>query len=391
MYQQRGIAFLVHHLAVLDHFRPVLNQLNPDEFVLLVEDRPCSLYGNQLAALNASGQTTWNALPLSKALSSKTRWKVGVSNHGYLKGLMAQICQIPVRFMYGVYDKQGWNYGPINSEFDVALTHGPFDSERLRGRFGLETITMGYPKYSEVRKQRIELTDYIRAYLDLKPDEKLVIWAPTLHKESSINSFSEEFSELRYPFKAFVKIHPMTARQFPQQLHKLANYGCQVWDDATFTITELLACADLSLHDAGGTGLAAVFVEGNPLFLSASARLEREIPVDSPESIIVNQLGVIQVGELVKAVRHELSRGQPNHTKITTLNALKARFFAELNGADALIAADALRHLEERGRLSRVIKASQCAKTLRQQRHSAKVTMPYFGYWGVDSSDSSRS
>lgn len=373
MFQNQGIAFLVHHLAVLEHYRPVLSQLDPDTFVLLVENRPESLYGDQLVSLKVSEVNNWNTLPLSEAISSQMRWKVGVSNHGYLKGLMAKFCQIPVRFMYGVYDKQGWNFGAINSEFDVALTHGPFDSERLRRQFGLETIMMGYPKYSETRKQKTALMRSIRTHLDIEPEEKLVLWTPTLHEDSSIESFSEEFSKLRRPFRAFVKVHPMTAMQFPKQLGKLIDSGCQVWDDETFTTTELLTCADVSLHDAGGTGLAAVFVGGNPLFLRVARRLRDEIHLDSPESIIVNQLGAIEPGELVNAIERELNCERPNDARQSVLDSLKSLFFAEFNGADALIAANALRRLEKRGRIVCILKSSRYAKALRQQSHVTRI------------------
>lgn len=365
MNKQRGIVFLVHHLGVLDHFRPVLEKLDSDTFVVLVEDRPESLYGNQFSLLEASDHTRWNVIRLSDAIRSRMCWKIGVSNHGYLIGLMADICQISVRFMYGVTDLNGWNFGPLNTEFDVALTHGPYDSHRLRREYGLETLTMGYPKYSEAHKQREEIRNAICEHLVMNSDEKLVIWVPTLDNESSITTFAKEFSRLRSRYRAYVKVHPMTHTQFPEQIDELISQGCSIWQHDRFSTTDLIVAADLTLHDLGGTGLASVFSCANPMFLAAPSKTGIQIGLNSPELIARNLLGVVEPGTLKRAVDNFFGSEEQRELRRRAVLALRSQFFSDFGGADAQVAADILKKLAKRRYWSHLIRSNRVVRSWR--------------------------
>jgi hypothetical protein len=317
----------------MDHYLPIATHINPLFYNFIVEDRENSLYGNQMPYIRNLALNPNQIIPLSKCLAEDLQWKVGVSNHGYLDGLMKQISLVRVRQMYGI-DDAVWNYGPINLNFDVALTHGPFDSKILRRRFGLRCLVIGYPKQAEALNGGKE---YRSA---LTTPNQTIVWLPTFSLENSIADFSSEFASLSQFYDTFVRPHPLTFEYHPEQIELLKDLGCNVILPDGSSTQELISRSDISLHDFGGTASAAIFLGRIPLYLNDYS-ISKHLHSESPEILGRAAFGFVTKGQLSDAIQAQLKDNSRNASQVLLQN-LQKKFFVDFGGQDSQIAANHL-------------------------------------------------
>jgi hypothetical protein len=351
------IGFLVHHRSVMDHYLPITAHINPLLYDFIVEDRKESLYGDQTPHIRNLVQNPHQIIPLSKCLAEDLQWKVGVSNHGYLDGLMKQISLIRVRQMYGL-DDATWNYGPLNLNFDVALTHGPFDSNILKRRFGLRCLVMGYPKQIEFLKKKPEYRS------DLAVQIKTIVWLPTFSPENSIADFASEFASLGQVYETFVRPHPLTFEYHPEQIELLKELGCNVIYPEGPSTQELISRSSISLHDFGGTAAAAIFLGRVPLFLN-DYHIAEHLYTESPERLMRDIFGFVTKGELSDAIQNQLACSPLEIPRIR-VKTLRQKFFADFSGQDAQVAAAHLTMILKTPYIISQLRASSLARSLRK-------------------------
>ena len=341
----RKVGFLIHHYLILDHFLPVAHQLEEGLVDLIVEDRPESMYGNQVPLVEEIVKDHFNIVPLSVALSEGLRWKLCVSNHGYSKGLMPSLGLVAVRQMYGL-DNAPWNFGKINKIFDVAMTHGRFDSEVLLRKFGTKSHIMGYPKQAQGRAGfRLSQAAENRSSSNEHAKPR-VVWLPTMHEANSILSFSYEVSSLSRDFEVLVRPHPMTYEQHPHQITALEKAGCKIVPPGGESVQALIAASQFSLHDWGSTAAAAIYAGKIPIFLGQQEGAEGD-EMMSPEVIARNLLGAVKEGDLRMQLEEYLQNSFLMQEKLETVARLRGAFFVDFGGEDAKIAASILAKILE--------------------------------------------
>lgn len=354
---ENKIAFVIHHASVYEHFQPIIEHLSAKSSVLLVEDRQDSLYGDQVADLVQRAPIEFQIRPLSETLSDGIHYKVVVSNHGYLRGLMSMLGGVRVRLMYGVDDAE-WNYGPINEDFDLALTHGPYDTHQLQSRFGLPCYQIGYPKHAVGLS--VEPTTHV-PFRKTDAQRGRIAWLPTMHEHNSIPFFAKEFASLGTVADCVVKPHPMTFDQFPHHISLLEEAGCRVVLPTQSTTQDLIRSADITLHDFSSTVTAAIFSHKVPMLLevppsqTASAMLSGDI-------LARQRLGVVNRGKLKSSVLNRLALGRASEADIRTCAALRASFFADLDGHDAEVAAGHLQRILRQPMLLSKVAASKAPR-----------------------------
>lgn len=365
------IAFLIHHRAILEHFKPVIDCLPLSLVTLIVEDREDSLYGNQYKEVHNLFNPKIQVEKLSHVITSGEIYKVVVSNHGYVKGLLSRIAKVRVRFMYGI-DDAGFNFSDINNEFDLVLTHGPYDTGVLRSKFGLPCYQMGYPKHSIQNADETRINN-LKEILFAKQSEPLIAWLPTVHESNSITLFAQEFSDLSNQFNVVVKPHPLTYLHHPDQIALLSEKGCRIIEPQQASTQDLIRISSATLHDFGGTATAAIYSGKLPLFLQVP-KSELLTNQESGEIIARDLLGYIKVGELKASILNRISESSGIRNQILLCKGLKARFFHDANGQDAKIASDLLLRILRRPILYTQFLSSSRIKKFRVWLYSTHLT-----------------
>jgi hypothetical protein len=421
----RPFAFHVNHAVVVEMVEPFLMALGDSRCTILIDD-PSGLAATEAEKMKTNHMQNLEIVDVSEALNLGRQWRVGVSvtQLGSLpKGLvseldlltrrlwklstrwfwsqarrlwslirssefryprleakktlggsplrprypirhwkhMKRLFRTSVKLEHGVYDVTGYNFGPANRLFDAVMCHGDYSQIRYRKRFGLRSICVDYPKYSNSRASKIE--NGLIAKAGTRGKKPVVIWLPSLHEENSVANFAGEVSSLAPELDVYVKHHPMSPEL---QIAALRRAGvAEVPAHWPKNLPELFQIADCTLHDAGGTGFAAIYLGKRPLFLKIPDSIAVENGEKIPEKIAGEYFGEICPGEVKSAVLAVLSDAGAGGSRSDSMASFRSRFFSGGGVRDLLAGAEFLERLAHESRFRATVQNSAIVKRLR--------------------------
>mgnify|MGYP003706613039 CR=1 FL=1 len=347
--QYRQSAFLVNHLVALGHYPEIVENLDPGTVSLLFDDRSENTGQSLRAELERRVDGRVEILGVQEASRGGRRWNLGVSIVSFDRVLCRKLFRTWVKLEHGVYDVGGSSFSDKNLLYDAVLCHGPYSSERLERVYGVKTYQVGYPKYSTAVEQNLSPQSAVRSALGVREDQLLVSWLPTLDEKNSINAFVDEFSALPENIFAVAKLHPMTASLHPDQARGIEVSGVRLLpENVNFELQDLILGSDVTVHDLGGTGLAAIYLWANPIFLEISDSASTANGERTPESMVRSILGAVVPGNLSFAIAESLKVSRPDSPESIMRAGLRRKFFAGEKGLDSLIAARTISRLAAR-------------------------------------------
>lgn len=359
------MVFYLNHPVVLDHFFPIFQNLDPQTFSVMFRENSPGFPTNYRSLLVSKLHRDVEIIDFSEADRAGRTWRVGISIIS-LEEKSFDFFLIRAKLEHGIYDYRGDSYGPVNRAYDAVLCHGPYSARRLEESWGVRTFQIGYPKYSNLLKNSPSGSDY-RRVLGVKDDQILATWLPTLDEENSIGRFCEEFKSLPNNIFLVAQIHPLTALRQPDQVDAMVESGITILDDyAEFKLPDILLGSDVTLHDFGGIGQAAIFLRSNPLFLTFPDHLLRANGNLIPEALVRAEVGGVGAGMVSQAIVEAVDKSEVEFQRRQKLDGLRSLFFSGNDGADAKHASEAVQYLANRPILAVLLDRSQISRSFRR-------------------------
>ena len=360
---KRRVVFFLNHPVVLDHFFPIFQNLDPQSFSVMFKENSPGFPADYRATLISKLDADVEIVGFNEAVRARKTWRVClsiISPRPFDFGLTR------VKLEHGIYDYRGDSYGPANQRFDTVLCHGPYSARRLKKSWGVGTSQIGYPKYSKISEKLNHKSEFRRA-LGVRDGQILVTWLPTLDEENSIGRFWEELATLPDNIFLVAQIHPMTALRQPDQVQLMVESGITILDDyAAFVLPDILLGSDVTLHDFGGIGQAAIFLGSNPLFLALPDHLRRANGDLIPEALVRDEMGSVSPGMVSQAIVAAVNNSKTGIQRRQKLDDLRSRFFSRSDGTDALLASEAIQRLANRPIWVALFTQSQIARYCRR-------------------------
>ena len=173
-----------------------------------------------------------------------------------------------IRFMYGADINDGWSLGKWNEMFEIFLCHGPNDEREINRRFNGKTYQMGYPRYDDYFNSP-DLGNDLQKEFSGSPEKKTVVWLPTLGDEiCSIPYYTKQIAELSKDYNLIVRPHPLTFRDYPENISMLKNNKYIIDDDPLRDMNALYKIADFVICDYGGTQFSSLYLDKKIILLN---------------------------------------------------------------------------------------------------------------------------
>ncbi|NQZ53518.1 MAG: CDP-glycerol glycerophosphotransferase family protein [Piscirickettsiaceae bacterium] len=263
VFKDINIAFLVHFSEMFNHYSPVWDKLERNEFLVIV-------HGSQFErerTIEACQEYRVNYVIIEDVLAEQHRFPYLISNHAMhaFQGvpLIKVLGECNIRFMYAL-GKGRHNFSEWNHYYDIFLCFGPFHEQQLT-QFNAPSVQMGYPRYDIYFNQELELTDF-KQKLDCDPAKETILWLPTWKELSSVDMYAELMSSLMDSYNIIVKLHPLSLEEEPDVVAKLMNLNFTAVITTVVDNVFLFAISDKVVCDYGGTAFGAIYLD-KPLLL----------------------------------------------------------------------------------------------------------------------------
>ncbi|WP_292440182.1 CDP-glycerol glycerophosphotransferase family protein [Methylophaga sp.] len=334
-----GIAFLVHFSEMFNHYAPVWNKLNREDFIIVV-------HGTEFErerTVEACEEYQVHYIMLEEVMAEGHRFPFMVSNHAMHqfngRPLIETIAEKNIRFMYAL-GKARHNFSAWNSSYDLFLGFGPFHAEQL-ARFNTPVVQMGYPRYDIFFNGLPDLTP-LTEQLQLDPDKETLLWLPTWRELSSVPAYAERMAELADDYNIIVKLHPLTQEEEPQIIDLLAPLPFTAVITSVIDNVYLFALADKVICDYGGTAFGAIYLDKPLLLLNLpDAQQDPLAGADSPDIMLRNDIVSLDAGSfhLITDVLNNEALWQQQQRR---REQLRCYYFAPNYGHSAEAAAQAI-------------------------------------------------
>lgn len=340
-FKQIEIAFLVHTSEMFNHYSPVWDKLNRNEFLIIIH---CTAFESE-KILDLCNQYQVNCVFLGDVLASGHRFPYLVSNHAIhgdpLCPLIKVIGIYNIRFMYAL-GKGNHNLSDWNQFYDLFLCFGPYHQHTL-AQFGKPCVQMGYPRYDIVFNENVDLSVF-RQQLKLDPSKETLLWLPTWKELSSVPLFADMMATLMDSYNIIVKLHPLSLEEEPEVVAKLMNLPFTAVISAVVDNVFLYLLADKVICDYGGTAFGAIYLD-KPLLLlnlpdAESDPLAGEMSPDIVLRDNIVNLDLHSFHRIHDMLNNQLIWSQQKQTR----KQLRERYFATHYGFSAEVAAQAIRH-----------------------------------------------
>lgn len=339
-----GIAFLVHFSEMFNHYSPVWNKLNREEFIIVV-------HGTEFErerTIEACEEYQVHYVVLEDVLAANYRFPFLVSNHAMHqfngRPLIEAIAEKNIRFMYAL-GKARHNFSAWNNSYDLFLGFGPFHEAQL-ARFNAPVVQMGYPRYDIFFHGLPDLSP-LREQLQLDPEKATLLWLPTWRELSSVPIYAERMARLADEYNIVVKLHPLTQEEEPHIIDLLADLPFTAVITSVVDNVLLFALADKVICDYGGTAFGAIYLDKPLLLLNLpGAQQDPLAGADSPDILLRNDIVSLDVtsfhmiGDLLES--ETIWQQQAQRRK-----QLRTYYFAPNYGQSAEVAANAIRQAED--------------------------------------------
>jgi hypothetical protein len=281
------IGFLVSDISDLTFLDPIIRLYEAEDVVIICEDRekPFSLNGDQTKdLLNYKNKVYSNYYikNISELLATGDRLNLLISIHPYLIGLIEKLSRINIRLSYSIA-KIEWQFGEINSHYELVLTQGKYSSAILASKYGVRTKIVSYPRYIEICDK--ETYDSISTVFNL------ITIFPTLGSEIVLNYY-EEISDLSKEYDIRIRLHPLegtsTINKYLDKFKKCRIIHESI--DLEVKNEDLIRESVLVLHDYGGTCFSSLYFHSNLAFFEQGHELKKNVIDNSPEVLLYYML-----------------------------------------------------------------------------------------------------
>lgn len=336
------LAFLFHIPEVYYHYRPVLQELAPDSFEIILPDDPPP----HLLEIVAAHEYRYHYI--SDLLAARTMFKYLVTDHLFLNDykLLQELGSRQIRFFSELgYDRL--QLGNSNRLYDLILCFGRYQEQRLNFCSRTRFEQIGWPRfdpwYQEPEVDREGLLDQ----LNCDRYRPVLVWLPTFGELSSIDAYAETIGKLADRYNIVVKPHDYTLLEEPERLSLLKRLKIQSLILEPFDEMLLYFVADAVLADYGGTPFGALYCDQHLILLDLpDAYAHPFTGMGSSDIVLRNHYPSIDPGDNPD-VLIRLIEGEDYRVDKTRLGRLRDRLFKPSYGRGAQDAAKILSAIEQ--------------------------------------------
>lgn len=263
-----SIGFLITDKSDITFLGPFIEKLGSEYCVIIYDDREkgISLYGNQLQIIKKylyPNVKLQNFIPISEVLKKGDKLDLLISIHPYIIHDFVLIAKMNFRLSYSI-SKFSWQFGPINSYYDMVLTQGPYSTHIIKKNFGLPCLEVGYPRY--LNHQSVRDEDFFKLLGDT--ERPIVSFFPAIGSRS-IQQIEEVLIESSHIAKFLIKVHPIEAEELKEYYKNLGKKFTVIFENEDHLIQNetIIKNSDLIVHDIGGTCFSSLYFEKNFAFL----------------------------------------------------------------------------------------------------------------------------
>lgn len=346
------LAFALHTREVYTHYAEILKSLSPTEYDLILIDAD-----TELKAFVAELPCTSYELPqLLNSTCQGYRYLVSHHFHGMMKlqlsddpaesiyyPLIKFLGQYNIRLMYGL-GHDHWNFADWNAYYDLHLCFGPWQAEKL-ARFDSLKLEVGVPRYSGYFQAAQDplRRDKLREDLGLQPNDRVLIWLPTLGAENTLPIYLQQFCALADECVLRIKPHPLSWQQEPEKLVGLADVPPEWVIRHPVDNLDLFLVADYLLCDYGGVAFSGIYTDQNLLLLDHP---DKKLLPEESDALIRQTLGSFSPANS-QALRNCLNDTAFWKVQAAQRASLRKQFFTPYGPESARMAAKILKHLSD--------------------------------------------
>jgi len=344
------IGLILNQADTFFHFRNILAELDPSQFDLILAGDEARL--SQIADrldyhYEHYGYLMQQGIQYAYTLSNYYIYYYDLKHQGQVMGkiYLPQILGVKsIRLMYTL-GVDYWSYGDWDRIFDLHLTYGPWQSERLQGvAQAIEEV--GYPRYDDFFNHRPEPAA-LRQRFGCDAQKPIIVWLPTRYQHT-LRECAEAVSALSSEYEVLLKPHPLSWEEEPELIGWLQSLPFKALLGPDVDNLYLFALADFVFCDYGGTSFGALYTDQPLLLLNHPAdKVFDPVQLHSPDAqkttlAELNPTELLLRETLVNLDPHELAR-LPEilrdtalwQTQKTARQALRKRFFAPYYGSSA--------------------------------------------------------
>jgi hypothetical protein len=163
--------------------------------------------------------------------------------------------------------------------YSYVLCHGPRDSELISQKFEAQCFQIGYPKYDRYFPDHTGLSS-LRREFKLAPEGKVVLWLPTLGK-NSLDDFLDLITRLADRYQIICRPHPISLKSQWRTVENLRSGGITIDEHASREMVELMATADYLLTDSGGSPFGGLYLNMKVVRMVGPTTLQNGLDHDS--------------------------------------------------------------------------------------------------------------
>ena len=279
-------SFLVSHSSDLVFLKPYIEFLPLEKVVIVYEDRPVplSLYGNQESQIlrDLPDKYQRRLVKLSEIIDSKQKIEILFSIHPYIIDLFVGLAEFNIRLSYSI-GKNTWQFGVINTYYDLVLTQGRYSSFLIETNHGVTCLEVGYPRYFDISSSNHERVR--KSFYD--SNLPIVSFFPTLGSEFIVLN-QQNLVDNSDKFNFIIKVHPVESYELVQFYNKLNQKILVLFGDnvQNFSNQDVMLASDLVIHDEGGTCFSSLYLKRNIAFFPQLFVQEKDIFNLSAEKLL---------------------------------------------------------------------------------------------------------
>ena len=261
------IGFLITDSSDLTFLYPFITNLGPDNATILYDDRDKSksLYGNSQKFVERKLSKKFkedNYISISELFESKSKFDLLISIHPYIIHDFKKFAKINFRLSYSI-SKNTWQFGEINSYYNLIFTQGPYSSYLIKANYGIPCVEVGYPRYQIKDTSDSDYADMV----NFKRDLPLITIFPPIGS-LVVKNAEQELEKLNKIYNIVIKVHPIETKELLSYYQGVRNKFLLKFEDDGLDISNesLINHSDLVIHERGGTCFSSLYFKRNFAF-----------------------------------------------------------------------------------------------------------------------------
>jgi hypothetical protein len=265
---------------------PYIESFPLDKVLIVYEDRPepISLYGNQEKQIlkDLPDKYQKRLVKLSEIIDTKQKLKILFSIHPYIIDLFVGLAEFNIRLSYSI-GKNMWQFGDINTYYDLILTQGKYSSFLIETNHGVTCMEVGYPRYFDLSSSNQER---VKKHFQ-NSSLPLISFFPTLGSKC-ILLYQQNLIDNIERFNFVVKVHPVESFELIKFYNSLNPRILVLFDNNEQNISnqDVMLASDLVIHDYGGTCFSSLYLKRNIAFFPQTFDQEVNVIKLSAENLL---------------------------------------------------------------------------------------------------------